>query len=339
MAEIRRFPGFAHLRSEPTFHVLRHRCGELVASGRGLAFWFLPISSAIAEVPVDTRELPFLVQGKSNDFQEVTVQGDIQYRVTDPEELGTRIDFQIDLRTGLYQKAPLDRIASLLVGQAQQIAAELLPTESVRELLTAGPTRLRERLEAGLLGNTTIVDHGLEVLAVRVSDVSPAPDLDQALQTPTRERLQQEADQATFERRALAVEKERAIAENELQNQIELVRREQLLIDQQGSNERRRAEEDAAANGIRVEANADATRTHAAASAERIRMVQGARVEAEERRIAIYQSLPPAVIIGLAAKQLAGKLDTVEHLNITPDLLAAGLNNLLALGTSKLGES
>ncbi|PIE12482.1 MAG: band 7 protein, partial [Rhodobacterales bacterium] len=32
----------------------------------------------------------------------------------------------------------------------------------------------------------------------------------------------QKADEATFSRRALAVDKERAIAENELQNQIEL---------------------------------------------------------------------------------------------------------------------
>ncbi len=41
-------------------------------------------------------------------------------------------------------------------------------------------------------------------------------------QTPSRERVQQEADRATHERRALAVQRERAIAENELQNQIEL---------------------------------------------------------------------------------------------------------------------
>ena len=54
---------------------------------------------------------------------------------------------------------------------------------------------------------------GLEVVTVRVADVSPSAELKRALQTPTFERLQQQADEATFERRALAVEKERAIAE------------------------------------------------------------------------------------------------------------------------------
>jgi hypothetical protein len=41
----------------------------------------------------------------------------------------------------------------------------------------------------------------------------------------------------------MAVEKERAIQENELQNRIELAKREELLIGQQGQNERREAQE------------------------------------------------------------------------------------------------
>ena len=62
--------------------------------------------------------------------------------------------------------------------------------------------------------------------------------------------MQQDADKATFERRATAVEHERAIAENELQNQIELARREEQLVTQQGQNERSRATERAAAGQI-----------------------------------------------------------------------------------------
>ena len=39
--------------------------------------------------------------------------------------------------------------------------------------------------------------------------------------------------------------------------------------------------------------------------------------------MAIYRDLAPAVLLGLAARDAAGKLDKVEHLNITPDLLAS----------------
>jgi hypothetical protein len=71
--------------------------------------------------------------------------------------------------------------------------------------------------------------------------------VEKALRTPAREKVQQEADRATYERRALAVERERAMCENELQSQIELARREQQLVTQPGANNRRKAEETAAA--------------------------------------------------------------------------------------------
>jgi uncharacterized membrane protein YqiK len=110
------------------------------------------------------------------------------------------------------------------------------------------------------------------------------------------------------------VEKERAIAENELATKTELARREKLLITQEAENARNRAT-----------GQADAQQVEAAAEAERIRTVESARVEAEQARMTIYRDLPPSVMLGLAARELAGKLDTIEHLNVTPDLLATVL--------------
>ncbi len=64
MAEIKRFTIMRHLRSEPSQQILRFRRGRPVESGRGLAFWFHPLSASIAEVPADDCELPFLFHGR-----------------------------------------------------------------------------------------------------------------------------------------------------------------------------------------------------------------------------------------------------------------------------------
>ncbi|TGS34765.1 band 7 protein, partial [bacterium M00.F.Ca.ET.180.01.1.1] len=106
--------------------------------------------------------------------------------------------------------------------------------------------------------------------AVRLTNLTPTSELERALQTPTFEALQQKADEATFQRRALAVEKERAIAENELANKTELARREKLLIAEEAENARNRAA--GAAEAQQIEAGAEA---------ERIRAIEGAKVEAE----------------------------------------------------------
>jgi hypothetical protein len=61
----------------------------------------------------------------------------------------------------------------------------------------------------------------------------------------------------------------------------------------------------------------------AEAEAARIRTVEAAKAEAELAHIAVYRDLPPAVLLGLAARELAAKLETIEHVNVTPDLLAS----------------
>src|SRR5512139_978213 len=114
MAEIRNFGFVRHLRSEPTSHILKYRRGALQKSGRGLAFWFLPLSASIAEVPVDDRELPFLFHGRSADFQDVTAQGVVTYRVVDPVRISERVDFTLDLSSGAYTKQPLEKLSLLL---------------------------------------------------------------------------------------------------------------------------------------------------------------------------------------------------------------------------------
>jgi regulator of protease activity HflC (stomatin/prohibitin superfamily) len=281
-------------------------------SGRGLVFWFRPETASIAEIPMDDREMTLFVKGRSADFQTVNVQGVLSWRVVEPERLAERIDFSIGLISGQYLREPLERIETRLTGLVNQAVLQYLAEAPVRVLLDAGVEPLRLRLEAALVNDPALAEIGLAVVAVRLNNLAPSSELERALQTPTFEALQQKADEAVFERRALAVDKERAIAENELANKIELARREKQLIAEEAENARDRA------TGA-----AEAQQVDAAAEATRIRTVENAKAEVEQAHFAVYRDLPPAVLLGLAARDLAGKLDRIEHLNVTPDLLAA----------------
>lgn len=50
----------------------------------------------------------------------------------------------------------------------------------------------------------------------------------------------------------------------------------------------------------------------------------------------IHRELPPAVIFGLAAQELAGKLQRIDHLNLAPDSFGPLLGSLMRAGTDKL---
>ena len=310
MATIQRFPLLRHLRSEPTYHVLRYRNGDLRRDGAGLAFWFRPIATAVAEVPIDDRELPFLFRVRSADFQELAVQGVITFRVAEPAALARRVDFTLDLDTGRWAQAPLEQVAGLLSQLAQQFVVDELGKLDVRTILHAGVAPIRQRIERGLRAEPALPELGIELVAVRVADVAPSAEVEKALRQPTREAIQQRADEATFQRRALAVEKERAIAENELANRIELARREQELVERTGANERLRATEEAATLRIAAEGRA-----------AEIELVDQARIRAERERAEIQAAQPPEILRALALQELARALGAVDHLTVTPDLL------------------
>jgi regulator of protease activity HflC (stomatin/prohibitin superfamily) len=333
---ITRWLFWRHLRSNPSVHVIHYRRGQIAHSGRGLAFWFFPLSASLAALPVDDREQSFLFRGRSSDFQQVTAQGVVTYRVVDPEKLAARLDFSIDLDEGRYLKTPLEQLAGTLTQLSQQVTGDYLARTPVRQLLAHGVAELNTQLSDRLPQHPALWALGLEVVAVSVSDVSPESELESALQASTREEIQQESDEAVFRRRALAVEKERAIQENELQNRIELAKRTQLLIEQEGQNERNRARELSESLKIKTEGEAARRRVDAAAEAESLRLVDEARVAGERERIEIYRELPSQVILGLAAQELAGNLERIDHLNVSPELLGPLLANVLSLGEKKL---
>ena len=330
MADIKSYPLSRHLRGTPTLHVRHVRRGSLVHDGTGLSFFFRPLSAVLSEVPVDDRELPLLFHTRTADFQDLAVQASVTFRVTDPATACARIDFSIDPDTGRWRGTPLEQVAGLLTETAQQQVLGLVATSPLADVLADGVGQIRERIQAGLTADPRLAETGLAVIGTRVTALRPEPDVDKALRTPAREQIQQDADRATYERRALAVERERAIAENELQNQIELSRREEQLVAQRGTNARRQAKEAAAASRIEADAQAAREQRLAEARAAGTQALGEANAAGEAARVAAYRNLPQGSVLALAAKDLAGSLPQISTLVLAPDLLAPLLSKLAA---------
>ena len=185
MPDIATYPFVRHLRGTPTGHIRHQRGDRLVHDGTGLSFWFRPLSAVLSEIPVDDRELALLISARTADFQHVTVQASVAYRITDPAVASTRLDFSIDPDSGSWRGNPLEAIAGLLTELAQHHTLDLIATMPLMVALTS-PAAVRDRAQAGLVGDPRLHDTGLSVIAVRVVAVRPEPEVERALQTPTR---------------------------------------------------------------------------------------------------------------------------------------------------------
>lgn len=333
MSDITRRLGWRHLRSAPTVHVRHHRRGRLVHDGPGLSFWFRALTAALSEVPVDDRELAMTFHARTSDFQDVSVQATVTYRISDPATAAARLDFSVDPDTGAWRGAPLEQISTLLTETAQQHALDVLARTPLSAALVDGVAAVRERIGGGLGAEPRLSDTGIEVVALRVIALRPEPEVERALRTPAREQIQQEADRATYERRAVAVERERAIAENELASRIELARREERLVDQKGTNARREAEEGAAADAVRAEAEAARRVRLAKAEATAAREVGEARAGAQAAWLRVHSEADPATLHALAVTRLAENLPRVDSITLSPDVLTGLLARLGGTGT------
>jgi regulator of protease activity HflC (stomatin/prohibitin superfamily) len=333
MADVTRRIFLRHLRCAPTSWVRHQVNGRVRHEGVGQAFWYRPRSAALSEVPTGDRELPLLFHARTVDYSDVTVQATVTYRVADPAVAAERLDFSVDPRSGEAVGQPLPQVATLLSELAQQPALDVLARMPLADALTVGIAPVRESVSAALAGAARLTEIGVSVVSARVVAIRPEPEMERALQTPTREALQVNADKATYARRAQAVEQERAIAENELQNKIELARREQQLVEQHGANSRRRAELAAVAalveargkaerDGIAAATTAEQDRLLAEARAVGVRVIGLAEGEAEAARLAAYRELSPSVLHATALRELAGHLPEIGQLTVSPDVVS-----------------
>ena len=328
MATITRYPFVTHLRTPATTYVQHQVRGDIRHEGVGASFWFRPLPAVLSEVPVDDRELPVLVKVRTSDLQEVNVPAVVTFRVAAPQTAAARVDFSIDPRTGGWVGNPLDALVAGVHGASADAITATLTGRALAEVLVDDPAGLAEQCARRLASDRRLAGLGVVVVGVRIDVLRADPDVERALQLPSREAIQQEADRATFERRALAVEREAAIGNNELTNQIDLARREEELIAQRGANGLHEAEDASAAERVRADSAAEQTVTRARADAEARELVGTAEAEAERARLAAAAEVPAQVLMAMALRELAGNLPDVDQLVLTPDVVSSVLGRL-----------
>src|SRR5215467_5704324 len=160
MADIRRYPLARHLRGTATMHVRHLRGGSVIHDGTALSFFFRPLSAVLSEVPVNDRELPLLCHARTADFQDLTVQASVTFRITDPDTACARIDFSIDPDTGRWRGTPLEQVGGLLTETAQQQVLGLIARSSLASVLADGLGQVRDQIHQGLTADSRLAETG-----------------------------------------------------------------------------------------------------------------------------------------------------------------------------------
>lgn len=328
--------GLKFIKSNPTTHLIAFRGGRIVRQGAGLSlFYYAPTTSLVA-VPIQSREVPFIFEKVTSDFQTVSVQGQLSYRIADPERTARSLNFTLRPGGKGYESDEPEKLHERVVAFAQvaiqRLVHETPLTEAIR---SAGPfaTRvLKDFRESSELSTLGVEIQGLAILAIK-----PTPETARALEAKAREAILLEADSAIYARRNAAVENERSIKQSELDTEVAVEQKKRIIretqMDAEASVQRRKAqlrEADLTAN-IQLEeqrkqlvhANAENTRTAAEAEAFRMAASIKALQSADPRVIQALASvgMEPRQLIAQAFGGLAERAEKIGQFNLSPDLL------------------
>lgn len=221
--------GINYIKFDSMNYVIHYKGGKIKKEGRGLSFFYFSPNSSIVSIPVQSNDFQFVFHETTKDYQEVTLQGQVTYKIQNPKQLAETLDFTVDTKKQ-YLKNDYEKIQQRIINEAQTASASIIQRLSLKEAL-----RKLEDIENEIFNavqeSKTIQMLGLEILSVNVLGVSPNPEMARALEAQMRESLQKEADQAIYERRNFAVEQERMIKESELNTEIAVEEKQKQIVE------------------------------------------------------------------------------------------------------------
>jgi hypothetical protein len=326
--------GFRHIKFDSMTYVIHFSNGKIMKEGRGLSFFYFAPNSSIVAIPMGSNDLPFIFNENTRDYQTVKIQGQISYKITDPKALSNTLDFTVN-EAGVYKKNDMEKLNQRIINLAQTSTSSF-----IHELILKDAVRSAKQIEMnileGLMNSEAIKTMGIEIMGASILAVQTTPEMARALETETREKLQQQADEAIYERRNFAVEQERKIKESELNTEIAVEEKQKQIEEKRMETEVQQEENNRILREMKIAADisVESQRKHLIEQ-----KTENDRKEAETQGYILETSLKPykeidwKVLsaltgkqdaknnIALAFRELAENAGKIGNLNISPDLL------------------
>lgn len=277
---------FSYHKGDPATFLIRYKNGKEKHYGTGQCLWYMPMYTTLAKVPVLSQVAPFIFTEATANFQEVSIQGQLTYRLSDPLKAAQYLNFTID-SAGQYRSEDPEALRQRIINTVQAYTRSGMNTldleQALGEVKNLSTTVLEQvRKEPDLLALGVLIEN------LHFTSVSATAEMRKALEADYRESLQKRADQAIYDRRAAALEEERKLKQREMDTDVELEQRRKDLVEKQAQNNLTLAE---------------------------------AEAKAEEMKLNPYGELQPQALVGLALKEWAANAGTVENLSIGADML------------------
>ena len=331
--------GITYKKFEPTEYVMKVKRGKIVQKGLGLSFFYNTMTTSMMVIPATAFDASFVFNDiMTSDFQNINVQGDISYVITDYEKASKMVDFSykgkkeyLTVLTEAKQK-----MAKRIMNLAKVYVTKFISGKNVRDAIISAD-ELANTLRENMKEDETIKEFGLELISISILGILAQCDTRKALEAATREEILKQQDDAIYKRRNAAIEQERIVKENELNTEIKVAEKQKEKREKEMEMKRlvqeKQAELDAGklANDIRLEeencklvdlqTENEKKKSDAKAYDSEALLKTFAGVDKEVVKALVTSGMDSKALIAKAFVEIGDKADKIGVLNVSPDLL------------------
>lgn len=334
--------GVHFIKFQPTTYVIEYSRGKIKREGAGLAFFYFGPTTSLVSIPIASTDVPFIIKETTADFQEVTVQGQVTYRIKDPKRTAEMLNFTLDSRGKVFVSDDPVKLSQRIISHVQVLTRIQLQKTSLKDALLMSDV-LVESILSKLRLLDDITSLGLEILGLSILAIKPNPETARALEAEVRELLLKESDQAIYARRNAAVEQERAIKENELNTELAVEHKKREIREAQMDAEIAVQEKKQAMDLANINAKIlleDNNKKLVTLSAENSKILADAKgyeigatlkplisVDPKILQVLALKGLDSGQLIAQAFRDLSENAEKIGQLNVSPDLLKTLLDS------------
>lgn len=335
------------VKFSPNEYVLKFRNGKIVDEGIGLSFFNYSRKTTACAIPVSSTDMDFIFEEVTQDYQTVSIQGQLSCCIADYKKAASSFDFTVDLNSGKHKDTPIQKLTKRMLSISQVLIKNSIGSIDLsRAVQSSRP--IADQVLREMQSNEECRALGVAVAGFSILMIKAKPETARALEAKTRERILKESDDALYERRNASIDQERKVKENELNteksveekkkaiketeletkrmvlesnNELEKIAtcseidRDRLKLEAQIELERKRSElVDLRLENAKKDADAEAYRIGA--------IMEAYNKLSSEVLVALATiNMEPEKIIAQAFNNLASNSEKIGTLNITPDLL------------------
>jgi regulator of protease activity HflC (stomatin/prohibitin superfamily) len=327
---------FKFIKFLPSEYVLRYKNGKIVNEGAGISFIYFVPNTSVVVVPISSSDVPYIFEELTSDYQTVSVQGQITYRITDYKKIAEILDYTLDMKTKKYVKDDNKKIYQRLINITKVLTKKHIENMVIRQAIKASEN-LSQNISEELKKSDEIKNLGIEIMGFSILAITPNKETSRALEAQAREEILKKADEAIYERRNASIEQERIVKENELSTEIAIEEKKKQIKETQLESKRLVMQKE---NQIKEEELGYQTELEEKKKQIIELSVENSKIQADAKAYElsammrsfkgidanVIQSLSnmgmnPDKLIAIAFQELADKADKIGQLNITPDLL------------------